>query len=151
MFCLDHLITQARTIRNEDFQLLFFLLHIFVQQLIVRVQTSFTLSLAGLGCHTYPLELTFQSFATLAGSLFFHFHSFGLLLQPAGVVALPGNTLTTVKFKDPSGNMIEEVAVVRHCNYRTFVLLQMLLQPVDRLSIQVVRRFVEQQDIRLLQ
>ncbi len=41
--------------------------------------------------------------------------------------------------------------VVRHCNDGTFVLLQVLLQPVDALRIQVVGRLVEQKHIGLLQ
>ena len=144
MFSLDHLITQTRTVRYEDFQFLFFFFHIFVQQFIVRVQTGFALSLTCLGCHTYPFELTFQSFATFAGSFLFHFHPLGFLLQPAGIITLPGDTFATVKFKNPSSHMVKEITVVCHSNYRTFVLLQMLFQPVDRLSIQMVGRLVEQ-------
>ena len=35
VFCLDYLITQTGTIRDKDFQLLFFLLQVFIQQLVV--------------------------------------------------------------------------------------------------------------------
>src|SRR5690606_32892438 len=47
--------------------------------------------------------------------------------------------------------MVEEVTVVRNTDYRSLVLLQVLLQPVDRLGIEVVGRLVEQQHVRLLQ
>jgi GTP-binding protein LepA len=36
-------------------------------------------------------------------------------------------------------------------NYRSFVLLQVLFQPVNAFCIQVVGRLVEQQDVRFLQ
>ncbi|MPM36470.1 hypothetical protein SDC9_83067 [bioreactor metagenome] len=39
--------------------------------------------------------------------------------------------------------MVEEVTVVRDTDHRSLVLLQMLLQPVDRLGIEVVGRLVE--------
>ena len=48
-------------------------------------------------------------------------------------------------------HIVEEVAVVGNGNDRTFVLLQMLLQPVDAFSVQVVGRLVEQQHVGLLQ
>ena len=47
--------------------------------------------------------------------------------------------------------LIEEVTVVRHGNNRTFILLKMLFQPVDRFCIQMVGRFVQQEHIRFLQ
>ena len=47
--------------------------------------------------------------------------------------------------------MIQEVTVVCYGNYRSFVLLQVLFQPVNAFCIQVVGRLVEQQDVRFLQ
>ena len=150
MLGFDNLVSQTRTVRDEDFQLLFLLLHILVQQLVVRVQTSLTLCLTGLGSHAHPFQLAFQRFAALACHFFFHFHAFGLLLQPARIVSLPGDTFATVEFQNPSGHVIKEVTVVRHGDYRSFILLQMLFQPVDAFCIQVVGRLVQQKDVRLL-
>ena len=39
---------------------------------------------------------------------------------------------------------------MRNGDDRTFILLQMLLQPVDAFGIKVVRRLVEQQHVRFL-
>ena len=47
--------------------------------------------------------------------------------------------------------MIEEVAVVGNGNDGTLILLQVLLQPINALSIKVVGGLVEEQDIGLLQ
>ena len=123
MFGFNDLITQTGTIRNKDFKFLFFLLHVLIQQFVIRVKTCLTFRLTGFRSHAYPFQLTFQCFTTFAGSLFFHFHTFGLLFQPGRVVTFPGDTFTTIQFKNPSGNVIEEVTVVRHSNNRTFILL----------------------------
>ena len=151
MLGLYHLVAQTRTVGDEYFQFLLFLFHILVQQLVVRVQTGFTLGLTCLGGHAYPLQLTFQRLPAFAGRLLLHLHPFRLLFQPAGVVSFPGDAFAAVQFQNPSGHMVQEVAVVCHGNHRTLVLLQVLLQPVDTLGIEVVGGLVQKQDVRLLQ
>ena len=47
--------------------------------------------------------------------------------------------------------MVEEIAVVGDADHRSGILLQVLLQPVDRLRVKVVGRLVEQQHVGLLQ
>ncbi len=47
--------------------------------------------------------------------------------------------------------MVKEVAVVGDGDHSAGILLQVLFEPVDRLSVEVVGRLVEQQDVRLLQ
>ena len=101
--------------------------------------------------HTYPLQLSFEGLATLALLLLLPSHTLSLLLQPARVVALPWNTLATVELKNPTCNIIKEVTVVRYGNYCTLILLEVLLQPVDTLSVEVVGRLIKKQHIRLLQ
>ena len=143
MLSLNHLVAQTRTVRDEDFQLLLALLLLLVEHLLVRVQTSLTLSLTCLRCHANPFQLTLQSLAALRGSLLLLNHSLGLLVEPRRVVALPWNTLATVQLQNPLAHVVEEVAVVGYGDDRTLILLQVLLQPVDALSIQVVGRLIE--------
>ena len=76
---------------------------------------------------------------------------FGLLLEPARIVPLPRNTLAAVELENPACDVVEEVTVVRNGNYGTFILTQVLLQPVDALGIEVVRRLVQKQHVGLLQ
>ena len=73
-----------------------------------------------------------------------------LLLQPGGVVAFPGNALAAVEFQDPAGDVVQEIAIVRHGDDGAFVSPQVLLQPFHRFGIEVVRRLIENQDVRLL-
>ena len=77
-----HLVAQAWTIRNEDFQLLFTLFLLLVEHGIISVKTRFTLRLTRFRSHAYPLQLTLQSLAALACHLLFLLHALGLLLKP---------------------------------------------------------------------
>ena len=147
----DDLVAQTGTVGDEDFELFLLLLHILVQQFVVGVQTGLSLCLTGLGSHTHPLQLAFQRLTALAGCLFFLLHALGFLLQPTGVVALPGNAFAAVELKYPTCHVVEEVAVVGYGDYRTFVLLQVLFQPVDGLCIEVVGGLVEEQHVGLLE
>ncbi len=55
---------------------------------------------------------------------------------------------SSVEFEDPLGRVVEEVAVVRDRDHGAAVLLQGSFQPRDRLGVQVVGRFVQQQQVR---
>ena len=141
---LDDLVAQARTVGNEDFQLLLTFLLLFVQHLVVGVQASFSLCLTGFRRHTHPFQLSFQCLPALRSHFLLHLHAFCLLLEPARIVAFPRDAFASVEFQNPSCHIVEEVAVMRDADHSSFILLQVLLQPVDGLCIEVVRRLVEQ-------
>ena len=71
-----------------------------------------------------------------------------LLLEPRRVVALERDALPAVELEDPAGDVVEEVAVVGHGHDRALVALEMALEPGDRLGVEVVRRLVEEQQVR---
>ena len=148
---LDHHVAQTRTVGDEDFELLLFLLRILVHHPVVGRQTGLRLGVAARGRHAHPLQLAFEGLAALRLLLLLHGHARGLLVEPARVVALPRNALAAVEFENPPGDVVQKIAVVGHGDHRALVLLQMLLQPVDRLGVEVVRRLVEQQHVGLLQ
>ena len=52
---------------------------------------------------------------------------------------------------ESTGDVVEEVAIVRHGDDRARVLVQMPLQPGDALGVEVVRRLVEQQQVGLFE
>ena len=64
------------------------------------------------------------------------------LIQPAGVVSFPRDPVTAVKFKNPFGSVVQEVAVVRDRNDCPRELMQELFEPIDALRVEVVGRFV---------
>ncbi len=71
----------------------------------------------------------------------------GLGFKPAGIITLVRNTRTAVEFQNPAGYVIQEVTVVRDRNHGAREVVQEMLQPGDRVGIQVVGRFVEQQHV----
>src|SRR5271166_1932142 len=50
---------------------------------------------------------------------------------------------------DVSTNAVEKMAVVRNHDQHALILIKKILQPVDRVQIQVVRGLVEQQRLRM--
>ena len=151
MLSLYHLITQSWSVGDKYLKFLFLLFLFLVQHHLIRVQSGLTLSMTGLGRHTYPLQLTLQCFTALRGAFLLLSQALTLLFQPARIVTLPRDSLATIQFQNPLGDIVKEVAVVGHSNHRSLVLLQMLLQPVDALGIQMVGRLIEQQHVGFLQ
>ena len=85
----------------------------------------------------------------LAG--FFDLEARFFLLQPRRVVAFPRNAVAAVEFENPAGDVVEEVAIMGHGDDRARVFVEEALEPRDRLGIEVVGRFVEQQHVGLRQ
>ena len=59
--------------------------------------------------------------------------------------------MTAVDLADPLGNVIQEVAIVCDGKHRALVVVQEVLEPQDRLGVQVVRGLVEQQQVGSLE
>ena len=148
---LDHHVAQTRAVGNIDFELLLLLLGILIEHLVVGRQTRLALGVTARGRHAHPLQLAFECLAALRRLLLLHLQPLGFLFEPTRIVALPRNTLAAIQFQNPAGHVVEEITVVRHGDHRTLILLQMLFQPIDRLGVEVVGRFVQQQYVGLLQ
>ena len=78
--------------------------------------------------------------------MFLH-QAFLFLFEPGAVVALVRNTGAAVEFQNPFGRVVQKVAVVGDRYHGAGVTLQKLLQPIDRLGVQVVGGLVQQQHI----
>ena len=59
--------------------------------------------------------------------------------------------MTAVDLADPLGNVIQEVAIVCDGKHRALIVMQEVLEPQDRLGVQVVRGLVEQQQVGSLE
>ncbi len=111
MLGLNHLVTQTGTVRDEDFQFLF-LFSSHPRSTICRRSSDGPFLLPdGPWEPCAPTPARVPGLAALAGGFSSMLHALGLLFQPAGVVTFPGNAFATVQFKNPSGNMVEEVTV----------------------------------------
>ncbi len=99
--------------------------------------------------HSNPVEFSFERALTCFVRLLFGGEACLLLLQPRGVVALPRNTVTTIQFQDPRRGVVQEVAIVGDRDHGAGVVLEEALKPRDRFCVEVVRRFIEQEQVGL--
>ena len=74
-----------------------------------------------------------------------------LLLQPGRIVALVGNALAAVEFENPAGDVVEEVAVVGDDQDGAGIVAQVTFEPGHGFGIEMVGRFVQQQQLRLVE
>ena len=100
--------------------------------------------------HPDPFELTFQRPQAFGFRLLFLFEARLLLFQPGGIVPLEGNPVAVIQLQDPAGHVVQEVPVMGHGDDRALVLLEVLLKPLDRFGVQMVRRLIQQEDIGFL-
>src|SRR6218665_2849031 len=80
-----------------------------------------------------------------------HAETFLFLFQIRRVVAFIGVEPTAVNLTNPFGNMVEKVPIVCHSEHRTGILRQVLFQPQHTFGIEVVGRFVKQEQVGFLQ
>src|SRR5690606_39529441 len=134
---LDDVVAQALTRRNEDLVGLLPLLVLDRLQLLQARQARLALGTAALGVLPGPLQLALDGL--LAGLLLVLFlpEALVLLLEPLGVVALPGNAAAAVQLEDPLGGVVEEVAVMGDGHHRARGALPALLRPFPRLGVEV--------------
>jgi hypothetical protein len=121
------------------------------EQALVAVEARLRLRAAPLRVRPHPLELARDRALARGLLLLLLLEPSLLLLEPARVVALERDAVAAVELEDPAGDVVEEVAVVRDRHDRALVLLEVAFEPRDALGVEVVRRLVEQQQVRCLQ
>ena len=72
----------------------------------------------------------------------------GLPLDICCVAAGPRRHAAAIQLDDTRGESVEKRTIVRHEQQRAAEVLEESFQPLDRLDIEMVRRLVEQQEIR---
>ena len=120
-------------------------------ELFVAGEPSAVFSDAGSGGEADPFELAGEGFAAGAFVFFFLGEAFLLLLEPGGIVSLPGDALAAVELEDPAGDVIEEVAVVGDRDDGARVLVEVALEPGDAFGVEVVGGLVEEEDVVLFE
>ena len=148
---LDDELPQAGSGRDVDLQFPGAGLRLLREQLLVGADAGLGFGMAALGRHPDPLQFPLEGLLPLGFRFLLLLESLLLLIQPGGVVPLPGDSLAPVQLQDPAGDVVEEVTVVGHGDHGARVPLEVVLQPGDGLGVEVVRRFVEKQDVRTLE
>ena len=150
---VDDRIAQAGTGRDRDLQLASRLPGVgrLGEQPLVGGQPRLALRLASPGAHPHPRELAGERALPRVGRLRLPGHPLELLLEPARVVAGERDSPPPVQLEDPLGDVVEEVPVMRDGDHRAGVSVEEVLQPLDRLGVEVVRGLVEQQQVGVLE
>ena len=144
---LDDQVAQVRAGRDLEDDRLVAPLGGLAGQLLVTGDPGAVLGHAGPGGHPDPLQLSGEGLPAVALLLLFLGQAILLLLEPGGVVALPGDALAPVELEDPAGDVVEEVAVVGDGDDRAGIILEVALEPGDRLGVEVVGGLVEEEDV----
>ena len=119
--------------------------------LLIAGQAGLGLGLAALGGGAHPLQFLLEALGELGVLPSLDGQALLLGLQVGGVVAFVGVEVTAVHLGDPLGHMVQEVAVVGDSDDGTLVGGQVLLQPQDRLGVEVVGGLVQEQQVGCLQ
>ena len=149
VFDLDDDIAQPLAMRNDDLRVGRPALVGCVQQFLEGLDTRLGLGLARLGAGRDPFALAADRALARVVLAAFLLEALGLGFEIGGVVALVGNAAAAVELEDPAGDVVEEVAIVGDDQHRALVGAQVLFQPGGGLGVEMVGRFVEQQQVGL--
>src|SRR5262249_54551447 len=122
-----------------------------IEQILISLDTGFRLRLPRFRTLTNPLALTHQRLESRLFALALDSEALFLLLKPRRIVSLVGNPLPSIELQNPTGDAVEKVAIVGHEHDGALVFFQMMLQPRDRLRIEMVGRLVEEQKVGCLE
>src|SRR3954447_12760316 len=115
---------------------------------LVRAAPRLGLRGAGARAGAHPLELARERAAARRLRFLLVREPVLLLLEPGRVVALERDAAAAVELEDPPCDVVEEVAVVRDGHDRALVVREEALEPEHRLGVEVVRRLVQEQQVR---
>ncbi len=121
------------------------------QEALVRLDACLALRLPRARRRLHPLELAREGALSRRLSLLLVREPLALLIEPRAVVALVRDASALVELEDPARGVVEEVAVVRHRDHAAVITGERALEPGDRIRIEVVRRLVQQQQVRVRQ
>src|SRR6185369_4240676 len=112
------------------------------------IDARFLLGAARFGLATEPLQLFAQEILTIRLGALGVRQALGLLLEVALVAAVVAVDLTVCDLDRALGNPIEQVAIVSDEQNSVLVLFdQILFEPLDRLGVEVIGRFVEDRQV----
>ena len=106
----DDLVAQTRTVGDVNLKLLLLLLLLFIEHLIIGVQTGLTLSVTGFRCHTHPLQLTLQRLTALRSLLLL----LGQTLWPDAVTSVRAKTNSCLSREYPHRGRVRESTQPHH-------------------------------------
>ncbi len=149
--CFDHQVAQPGAGWDVDLVGFVAFLEFLGLQLFETLQARLALGVPALGVGAHPFQLLFHGLDVGGLLLLLPFQTLFLLLQPGGVIALPGDTVTAVQFQDPACHVVQEITVMGDRHHGAGIFVEEAFQPGDGLGIQVVGGFVQQQHVGFFQ
>ena len=140
---------EALAWRNVDLVGFVALLKFLRSEFLVALQARLGFGLTRLRVGSNPFEFAFERLGERILLALLLGESLRLLFEPGRVIALPWNAVTAIELENPFGDVVEEVAVMGHRDHGAGVFLEEMLQPSDRLRIQMIGRLIEQQHVGL--
>ena len=147
---LDDLAAQPLWHLDDDLRLAGRAVILPCDQFLELLDTRLGLGLTPLGPGPDPFQLVIDRLLAASGLAVFLLQALGLLLQIGGVIAFIGEIFAAIEFEDPTHDIVEEVTIVGDHQDRTGIFLQMVFQPGHAFGIEMVGRFVQQENIGLL-
>ncbi len=148
---LDDVLPEPLGDRNDDLRGLRLLLAGLFQQFLVALVARLGFGLAGARRGGDPFLLAGQRALVRLVLAAFLFEPLLLLHQPRRVIALVGNAAAAVELENPTGDVVEEIAVVGDDQNGARIVAQVAFEPQHRLGIEVVGRLVEQEKLGLFE
>src|SRR5262249_9725764 len=104
--CLDDGVAKPRARGDVDLSGLDLLRRVLFEQILVGVEARLALRLARAGRHADPFELALERFLPPRLGLLLLREPPLFLLQPGGVVALPGDAAAAIELQNPAGDVV---------------------------------------------
>jgi len=150
-FEVDDVLAEPLGHGNRDLRGLGLLLARLFQQILIALVARLGLGLARFRRGRDPLLLAGERLLVRSILAALLLEALLLLHQPGRIIALVGNALGAVEFENPAGDVVEEVAIVGDDQDRAGIVAQMAFQPGHRFGVEMVGRFVQQQQFGLVE
>ncbi len=147
----QHLVAKARPGRDLDKDVALVQFERLFHQGVVAFDTRLALFEPAGRRRANPLALALEKALAIRFLFLGAPEPFRLLVEPGRVIPLVGDAASVLEFENPLGDVVEEIAVVGDDNDRARVLPQLVLEPGYRLSVEVVGRFVEKEQVGFFQ
>ena len=114
------------------------------------IDASLLLGSSGLGSGAHPGKLFFVKLLLLVFGNQFAFDAFCFLCNEILIVSGVKIQFSKRKLNDSRSNLIQEISIMRNDQQRSLIWRKVALKPLDRIKVKMIRRFIQNQEVRCL-
>src|SRR3546814_81262 len=148
---LDDLAAKALRHLDDDLRLAGDALFLRLDELVEAFDTRLRFGLTRFRRLPDPLELVLDRLLATGVLARFLLETLALLFEIGRIIAFVDEIAAAIEFEDPVHDIVEEVAIVGDEDDVARIVDEMLFEPGDAFGVEMVGRFVEQQDRRLFE